>query len=51
MICTDAKYYAFGFTKEGEMEKGIWEVWRKERQKQDFGGDTGWKEATWNIQA
>ena len=31
-------------------EQGIWEIWRMERGKQDFGGDTGRKDATWIIQ-
>jgi hypothetical protein len=34
-----------------EMEMGIWGVWGEESEKQDFGGDTVGKEATWNIQA
>ena len=51
MICTAAQYYEFGSMKEDEMEIGIWKVWGEERGKQDFGGDRGGKEATWNIQA
>jgi hypothetical protein len=51
MICTGPHYYALGLTKEDEMEMGIWEVWGEERGKQDVGGDTIGKEATWNIQA
>ena len=51
MICTAAQYYEFGSMKEDEMEMGIWKVWGEERGKQDFGGDRGGKEATWNIQA
>ena len=51
VMCAAAQYYALGLMKEDEVEKSIWKVRGEERGKQDFGGDTGGKEATWNIQA
>jgi hypothetical protein len=50
MICT-GPHYVFGLMKGDEMEMSIWEVWYYDRGKQDFGGDTVGKKATWNIQA
>jgi len=37
--------------KEDEMGLGIWKFWGEERGNEDFSGDTGGKEGTWNIQA
>ena len=51
MICTAPHYYVLVLMKEDEMEMSIWRVWSMERGKQDFGGGTVGKEATWNIQA
>jgi hypothetical protein len=50
MICT-APHHVLSLMKEDEMEMSIWEFLSMERGKQDFGGGTVGKEATWNIQA